>query len=143
MKTKSTRTQHKALLALSLTGGLLMGQQLYAAARPFVNYNISNNFEDEEPAKKKKKTSKAFSTRNNSSVKIYPDILKREMHVVAKYNEGKEIDFFVFDLSGTLMHNFKMKAKEHNKITGLDKGVYVYRVFSGDEETASGKFEIK
>jgi len=143
MKTKSTRTQHKALLALSLTGGLLMGQQLYAAANPFVNFSISNNFEDEVPAKKKKKTSKAFSARNNSSVKIYPDILKREMHVMAKYNEGKEIDFFVFDLSGTLMHNFKMKSKEHTKITGLDKGVYVYRVFSGDEETASGKFEIK
>ena len=65
------------------------------------------------------------------------------MHVVAKENEGKEVDFFVFNMQGTLMLNYKMKSGDHQRITGLSRGTYEYRVFSGDEETASGKFMIK
>ena len=65
------------------------------------------------------------------------------MHVVAKSNDGKEIDFFVFDLQGTLIQHYKMKEKDNYRITGLARGVYVYRVFNGDEETAAGKFEIR
>ncbi len=101
---------------------------------------------EEDPASKKTKTpaaAKTMSSRNNSTVKIYPDIVKRDMHVIAKDNAGKEIDFFVFDLQGTLMHNFKMKQKDHQKITGLARGTYIYRVFTGDEETATGQFEIR
>jgi hypothetical protein len=92
---------------------------------------------------KTKAKAKSFSSLNNSSVKIFPDALKRDMHVVAKDNDGKEIDFFVFDLTGTLMQNYKMKARDHNRISGLARGIYVYRVFCGDEETAAGKFEIR
>jgi hypothetical protein len=65
------------------------------------------------------------------------------MHVVAKDNAGREIDFFVFDLQGVIIQHFKMKEKDHIKIAGLARGKYIYRVFSGDEETASGHFEIK
>lgn len=84
-----------------------------------------------------------MTSRNNTSVKIFPDALKRIMHVVAKENEGKEVDFFVFDMQGTLMLNYKMKSGDHQKITGLSRGTYEYRVFTGDEQTASGKFLIK
>ena len=82
-------------------------------------------------------------TRNNASVKIYPHIIKRMMHVVAKGKAGKEIDFSVFDKQGTLMMNLKMKAGKHEKISGLARGTYTYRVFSNEEETATGNFEIK
>jgi hypothetical protein len=100
--------------------------------------------EEEKPAKKEKaKTKTTFSSLNNPSVKIYPDAIRREMHVVAKENDGKEIDFFVFDLQGTLLYNYRMKSKDHNKISGLKRGTYVYRVFCGDDETATGRFEIR
>jgi hypothetical protein len=65
------------------------------------------------------------------------------MHVVAKENEGKEIDFFVFDLEGTLMQHYKMENGDHEKLTALKRGKYIYRVFSGDEETATGEIEIR
>jgi len=101
---------------------------------------------EEEPAKKAKtKTaakSKSFGSLNNSFVKIYPDALRREMHVVAK-DEDAQLDFFVFDVQGTLVQNYKMKPKDHYRITGLARGTYVYRVFNGDEETAAGQFEIR
>jgi hypothetical protein len=93
--------------------------------------------EEDGKAAKKAKTQ---SSRNNTAVKIYPDLMRRVMHVVAK---DKEIDFFVFDLEGTLMQHYKMENGDHKKLTGLNRGKYVYRVFSGDEETAAGNIEIR
>jgi hypothetical protein len=133
----------KAILTLGFSTGVFFAQPLYAIEKPDKNTSeVSRNAGGEDPAKKKAKA-KTFASHNNSAVKIYPDALKREMHVVAKNNEGKVIDFFVFDLQGTLVQNYKMKAGDHNRITGLARGAYVYRVFSGDEETAAGKFEIR
>jgi hypothetical protein len=97
----------------------------------------------EDPVKKSKTKTSSFVSRNNNSVRIYPDVIKREMHVVAKDHDGREIDFFVFDLQGTLVQQYKMKAKDHYRISNLDRGEYIYRVFCGDEETAAGKFQIR
>jgi hypothetical protein len=110
------------------------------ALQPF--FALAGSGDDPADGGKRVKKNRS-ATRNNASVKIYPDALKRIMHVVAKENENKEVDFFVFDLEGTLMLNYKMKSGEHQKITGLARGAYIYRVFTGDEETASGKFLIK
>jgi len=144
MKSKHNRISAKTIIALSLGAGLLFAQPGFATGKPVKNFRTSkNNPGEEEPAKKGKAKSKSFSSRNNASVKIFPDVIKRIMHVVAKENDGKKIDFFVFDLQGTLIQNYKMKAKDHMRIEGLQRGSYVYRVFCGDEETASGNFEIK
>ena len=143
MKLKFTQKNLKAILTLGFSTGVFFTQPLFAIENPAKSVTgINRNPGEEEPAKKKTKA-KAFASLNNNSVKIYPDALKRDMHVVAKNNDGKVIDFFVFDLQGTLVQNYKMKAKEHNLITGLARGTYVYRVFNGDEETAAGKFEIR
>ncbi len=143
MKLRSTLPQTKTLLALGICSSLLMGQPVVASAKTWNKLAPLRNGEEEPVKKKSKAKAKAFASLNNQSVKIYPDALKREMHVVAKDNDGKEIDFFVFDLQGTLVQNYRMKAKDHNRISGLARGTYVYRVFSGDEETAAGKFEIR
>jgi len=65
------------------------------------------------------------------------------MHVVAKENDGKKIDFFVFDLEGELLKHYRMDEGDREKITGLKRGKYIYHVFCGDEETAIGKFDIR
>lgn len=136
----------KTIIALGLCSGLLLVQPASAIGKPFKKFSAGINLpEEDKPAKKNKSKSKtkAFASLNNSSVKIYPDVIKRDMHVVAKDNDGREIDFFVFDVEGTLVQHYKMKAKDHHKISGLARGTYQYRVFSGDEETAAGNFEIR
>jgi hypothetical protein len=139
MKIKSTRHHNISVFSFTLVASLMFAPVCFASRTPVTNFKLFPR--EEEPAKKAK--SKTFSSRNNSSVKIYPDVIKRSMHVTAKENEGKAIDFFVFDLQGTLMQNYKMKAKDQIKIQGLARGIYIYRVFCGDEETASGNFEIR
>lgn len=97
----------------------------------------------EKPGEKKPVKKLKSSSLNNAAVKIYPDAWKRLMHVVAKEGNSREIDFYVFDLQGTLVRHFKIKPGGHERISGLAKGKYHYRVFAGDEETISGKFEIR
>jgi hypothetical protein len=127
---------------LSLAGGicfsLLAVNPHYSAAAIKGSVLTTRIKEEEKPLK-----TKINSSRNNAAVRIYPDIIQRAMHVVAKDNDGRTIDFFVFDMEGTLMKHYKMKDGEHKKITGLQRGKYIYHVFCGDEETASGKFDIR
>jgi hypothetical protein len=130
MKRKSTLSSFATCIFLCLLG-------LYTLAAP-----VPGKTETGEKEKTTKKA-KTTSSRNNSSVKIYPDPVRRIMHVSAKENNGKEIDFFVFGLDGTLIKHYKMTGGGHEKITGLERGKYVYNVFSGDEETAAGQFEIR
>ncbi len=75
-------------------------------------------------------------------VKIYPDQTKKSVYVLAKETNGFEIDFYTFDLEGTLIKHFRMKKGDRKEIKGLEKGKYVYSVFSGDEETDRGEFDI-
>ena len=84
---------------------------------------------------------KARSPKKEKEVKIYPDVLKRVMHV--KNLENKEVDFFVFDSEGTILVHYKMNEKEHKKIDNLEKGTYTYQVFKNDEMSESGKIIIR
>lgn len=125
---------------------MLPSTGLLANINPYKNYSIIINEDDKTDKKAKKevkKTNARFSL-NNKAVKIYPDIIKREMHVLAKENKKEEeLDFFVFATDGTLVQHYKMGPKEHKRISGLEPGKYIYRVFKGDEEAATGKFEIR
>lgn len=143
MKTKTSSflpvTLATALMLAGMPGYIKAG----ATGRPVTRIITGEEDPNEKSAKKNKTRQGSFSSNNNSSVKIYPDIIKREMHVVAKENEGREVDFFVFDLEGAIVQQHKMKAKDHVRMSGLTRGVYQYRVFCGDEETAAGQFEIR
>lgn len=86
-------------------------------------------------------SNKTKFARKDRTVKVYPDLVKRLMHV--KNVETDPLDFFVFDLEGTLIRHFKMEENDHKKITGLEKGLYVYQVFVGDEMSESGKIIFK
>jgi hypothetical protein len=130
MKLKST-----LLPAACISMCILMTNPIMAAGK------MTGDREKIEDGKSAKKA--RTHSRNNTAVRIYPDLFKRVMHVVAKGNEGKEIDFFVFDLEGTLMQHYKMENGDHQKLTKLSRGKYIYRVFSGDEETATGEIEIR
>lgn len=127
------------LAAIGISFSLLMTTPSMATGdKPVEKKERSKDKED--PIKEK---AAKGNSRNNNAVKIYPDPVKRMMHVVARGNEGKEIDFFVFDLEGTLIQHYKMGNGGRQKLANLKRGKYVYHVFSGDEETATGEFEMR
>ena len=142
MKPKSFLSQTRALITLGVSASLLMANPGTASATSTPTGHERKKKSKEEPSKSS--NTKTFaSSRNNDIVKIYPDAFKRDMHVVVKEKEGREIDFYVFDVNGTIIKHSRMKEKEHIRVTGLARGKYIYRVFLGDEETANGHFEIR
>jgi hypothetical protein len=137
-------------LLLTFVFGLLVARPAHASGKPYTLFAKLKHPEDDKNPKNgsastanNSATRTMLSSRNNSAVKIQPHMFRKEMTVIARENGGKEIDFFVFDLQGTLVHNVRMKEKDRIKIMGLSRGKYIYRVFAGDEETASGQFEIR
>lgn len=141
MKQHLPKNRMRSIMALSVCTGLILSYPAFAESKPFVNLGEYKTGE-KIPLKKKFKT-KLFSSRNNDAVKIYPDFIKRSMHVIAKDNNSNLIDFFVFDVQGTLVFHKKMKANDHETLKEFKRGKYIYRVFSGDEETAAGELEFR
>lgn len=132
MKKKSTLTTYRSFI---LTSSLLFIIAALTACSVVENVPGTETKNAEEISKKAKVTHKDYS------VKIYPDLVKRMIHV--KSTETRQLDFYVFDTEGTMVVHYKMKEKEHKKISGLKRGAYVYQVFGGDEMTSSGKIIIK
>ncbi len=126
------------LTAVLFTGAVQ--SKLLAAGNSNVNENLSckKNFEDDKkPAKKEK------SFRNQNVVKVFPDAIKRKVHVIARSGNKKEIDFLVFDINGNMVLNYKMKAGERKTINELKKGSYMYHVFAEDEYLTTGKIVFR
>lgn len=81
--------------------------------------------------------------KKSRAIRIYPDIVKRTMHVISKdVNEGP-VDFYVFALDGTMLTNHRLNPGDHVRIGELPRGTYVYEVFDGDEMSEKGKLDIK
>ena len=125
MKTNSTRSYLKnSPFLFSLA--LLLGSTQSCTVTESINTAESRN---------------ARPLRKEKEIRIYPDLLKKIIHV--KNVESAKIDFFVFDAEGTIMVHYKMNEKEHKKINGLEKGTYTYQVFKNDEMSESGKITVK
>ena len=143
MKTKTNSIP--GFFILALFGSLLcINSSAFAEGHPVFSYQ--HVYDVSEPGNErpvKRKDLEKVESRKRSALKIYKDIARRSIHLYAKKNDRKQISFFMFDLDGTLVQNYKLNAKDHKKITGVKKGTYIYRVFCGDEETAAGKIEIK
>ena len=78
------------------------------------------------------------------NVRIYPNPSPNgTVYISSNHNSDQEIQFYVFDLEGTMMHNIKLNAKRKQTITGLRKGVYMYDVFRDDESIERGKIIVK
>jgi hypothetical protein len=125
-------------IILSIAFACLPQTRLQAANNRGEIFISRKNFDDG-----KKPSRKERSFKNQNVVKIYPDVIKKTMHVVARSGNEKDIDFLVFDLNGNMVLNYKMKAGERKTISNLKRGSYMYHVFSDDEYLKTGKIEFR
>ena len=125
-------------IMLSIAVICLSGSKLEATGNTNEISISKKSFEDDKkPAKKEK------SFRNQNVVKVYPDMVKKEMHVLAKSGIEKEIEFMVFDINGNMVLDYKMKPGEKRTINELKKGSYMYHVFAEDEYLTTGKIVFR
>ncbi len=56
---------------------------------------------------------------------------------------GDDLHFYVFDLTGTLIHRAILNDKEKAKLPPLQKGTYLFDVFKNDLSIEEGKIVIQ
>jgi len=135
--------KHKNYTLLSgfiLFVGLICAPQGKLLAANIIRENPAGKLTPDD-GKKHGKKEKSF--RNQNVVKVYPDVFKKEIHVLARSTNERDIDFLVFDINGNMVLNYKMKAGEKRSIDNLKRGTYMYHVFSDDEFLTTGKLEFK
>jgi hypothetical protein len=125
------------ILLLVATICLTQTKLLAASNRSEIFISKKNFEDDKKPAKKEK------SFKNQNVVKVYPDVIKKAMHIVARSGNAKEIEFLVFDINGNMVLNYKMKAGERRTISELKRGSYMYHVFAEDEYLTTGKIVFR
>jgi len=138
MKQNKATALLSSLIALPIGIICLTQPKLNATTKVHEMLASKENFEDDKkPAKKEK------SFKNQNAVKVFPDVIKKSVHVIARNGNKKEIDFLVFDINGNMVLNYKMKAGERKTINELKKGSYMYHVFAEDEYLTTGKIIFK
>lgn len=124
-----------------LVSGLLTGAVLLNTIT-LTSFNEKPSTGDENIGGKDRIVKKRAGKKSRA-IRIYPDIVKRTMHVISKdVNEGP-VDFYVFALDGTMLANHRLNPGDHVRIGELPRGTYVYEVFDGDEMSEKGKLDIK
>jgi hypothetical protein len=57
--------------------------------------------------------------------------------------EGKVYQLFIFDVTGNLVTQTNIKSKQTTVIDNIEKGNYLFEVFSDDERIENGQVTIK
>ncbi len=114
---------------------------LSSSHSPFGNTDVFKNQRTVE--RESVASGNTFKKERKNLIKIVHNPEKNSVRVVVKDIAGQTIDFYMFDLEGTMVVNYKLRSKEKKIITTLEKGAYTYNAFSGDEETDFGKIIIE
>lgn len=96
---------------------------------------LAVNFHSESSAQAR------FSPVKKTLVKLYPNPSYGKLSISVNTNEV--LNFYIFDLEGTLVYQTILKNKDRKIISNLKKGTYLYDVFEKDESIENGKIIIK
>jgi hypothetical protein len=77
-----------------------------------------------------------------AAVKLYPNPSTNGTVRVVSNTPGN-INFYIFELDGTLLHQAVIGERKKHTVTNLKKGVYTYDVFYNDEGIEHGKLIVK
>lgn len=85
---------------------------------------------------------KQFTSRKYK-IRLYPNANQQVLFFSASGEEGKIYQFFLFDMDGKLVKQANIKNKQTTVINNLDKGVFLFQVFSDDEPIENGKVTVR
>ena len=85
---------------------------------------------------------KSFSS-SKYRVRLYPDANHEVLFFTASGREGKAYQLFVFDVSGNLVRRANIRNKETTVLANMEKGNYLFEVFSNDERIGNGQLFVR
>ena len=109
MKRRQAAASLIRTIIVLLTVSICVTQTKLSATSRTNKVATANFFEEKKPLPKEKD----FKTQN--VVKVYPDAIRRAMHVIARPSNEKQIDFLVFDINGNMEQKTAVTKTKTNK----------------------------
>ena len=82
-------------------------------------------------------------TSKKYKVRLYPNANQQVLFFSASGESGRVYQLFLFDMDGTLVKQANIRNKQTTVINNLEKGVYLFEVFSDDERIENGKVTVR
>ena len=82
-------------------------------------------------------------TNKRHKIKLYPDASHEVLFFSARGVDGKVYQLFVFDIEGKLVKQVNIKNKQTTILDNIDKGNYLFEVFSDDERIEKGQLIVR
>ena len=76
-------------------------------------------------------------------VRLYPDANHEVLFFSARGNDNKIYQLFLFDLEGRLVKQANIRNKQITVLENIDKGNYLFEIFSDDERIENGQVIIR
>lgn len=76
-------------------------------------------------------------------IRLYPGASQEVLFFSATGENGKIYQLYLFDMDGLLVKQANIKNKQTTVITDIEKGVYLFEVFSDDERIETGKITVR
>jgi hypothetical protein len=83
------------------------------------------------------------TTSKKHRIKIYPGADQDVLFFSARGTSGKVYQLFLFDVAGNLVKQVHVKNKQTTVLDNIEKGNYLFEVFSDDERIENGQVIIK
>ena len=81
---------------------------------------------------------------NNRSHKValYPDAEQKVLFFNVRGFSGKVYQLFVFDMHGNIVKQAEIRNKQTTLIKDMEKGTYLFEVFSNDDRIGEGQIAV-
>jgi hypothetical protein len=82
-------------------------------------------------------------TNKKYKVKLYTNASSEVLFFSASGEDGKVYQFYLFDMDGKLAKQTQIRNRETTLISKIEKGTYLFEVFSDDERIENGNLTVK
>jgi len=83
------------------------------------------------------------TTSKKHRIKLFQNDDQSALFFSVRGLEGKVYQLFLFDVTGTLVKQANIKSKQTTVIDNIEKGNYLFEVFSDDERIENGQVIIR
>ena len=81
-------------------------------------------------------------TNKRHKIKLYPDASHEVLFFSARGVDGKVYQLFVFDMQGNIVKQAEIRNKQTTLIKDMEKGTYLFEVFSNDDRIGEGQIAV-
>ena len=82
-------------------------------------------------------------TSKKYKIKLYPNASHEVLFFSASGNSAKVYQLYLFDMYGTLVKQANIRNRQTTVVNSIEKGAYLFEVFSDDERIENGQVIIR